>query len=176
MAGLKYGLVQVCTGDGKGKSTAAFGLALRAAGHGLKVVIVQFMKTPDYGEHKAFARLAPEIQVKTFGRRGFIHRQGIKPEDYELARAGLAFAQEVMVNKKADILILDEINVALYFGLLQEKEVLDFLHKRPPEVEVILTGRYAPEGIKAVADLVTEMRQLKHPYEKGIEARRGIEF
>ncbi|MGB9661003.1 MAG: cob(I)yrinic acid a,c-diamide adenosyltransferase [Moorellaceae bacterium] len=176
MTGLKYGLVQVYTGDGKGKSTAAFGLALRAAGHGLKTVIIQFMKTPDYGEHKALARLKPEIEIKTFGRRGFVYREGAKPEDYELARAGLEYAREVMDHREAHLLILDEINVALHYGLLPESEVLDLLHKRPPEIEVVLTGRYAPEAIKAAADLVTEMRPLKHPYEKGVEARQGIEF
>ncbi|MGI9951831.1 cob(I)yrinic acid a,c-diamide adenosyltransferase [Moorellaceae bacterium AZ2] len=176
MAGLKCGLVQVYTGDGKGKTTAAFGLALRAAGHGLKVVIVQFLKTPDYGEHKAFVRLTPEIQVKAFGRRGFIRRQGIQPEDYELARAALSFAREVMLKREADILILDEVNVAVHFGLLPEEEVLDLLQRRPPEMEIVLTGRDAPEGIMAAADLVTEMRPIKHPYSKGIEARRGIEF
>lgn len=176
LSGLKYGLVQVYTGDGKGKSTAAFGLALRAAGHGLKVVIIQFMKTPDCGEHKALARLTPEIEIKTFGRRGFVYREGVSAEDYELARTGLAYAWEVMLNQRADILILDEINVALHYGLLPEREVLDLLHKRPPEIEIVLTGRYAPEAIKAAADLVTEMRPLKHPYAKGVEARRGIEF
>ncbi|CEP69620.1 Adenosylcobalamin biosynthesis, ATP:cob(I)alamin adenosyltransferase CobA/CobO/ButR [Moorella glycerini] len=176
MAGLEQGLVQVYTGEAKGKSTAAFGLALRACGHGLKVLIVQFMKTPDYGEHKAFPRLAPEVEVKTFGRKGFIHRGGARPEDYEQARAALAFAREAMLGGRVDILILDEINNALYFGLLTEEEVLAFLAERPPQVEVVLTGRNAPAGIIAAADLVTEMRQVKHPYEKGIKARKGIEY
>ncbi|MBE3582447.1 MAG: cob(I)yrinic acid a,c-diamide adenosyltransferase [Thermoanaerobacteraceae bacterium] len=176
MAGLKCGLVQVYTGDGKGKTTAAFGLALRAAGHGLKVVIVQFLKTADYGEHKALARLTPEIQVKAFGRQGFVRRQGLQPEDYERAREALSFAREVMLKREADILILDEINVALHFGLLSEEEVLALLETRPPEMELVLTGRGAPERIVAVADLVTEMRPLKHPYSKGVKARKGIEF
>ncbi|MBE3571374.1 MAG: cob(I)yrinic acid a,c-diamide adenosyltransferase [Moorella humiferrea] len=174
--GLEKGLVQVYTGDAKGKTTAAFGLALRACGHGLKVLIVQFMKTPDYGEHKAFRRLLPEVEVKTFGRKGFIHREGARPEDYEQARAALAYAREAVLSGRIDILILDEINNALYFGLLAEDEVLTFLKERPPQVEVILTGRNAPAGIVAAADLVTEMRQIKHPYEKGIKARKGIEY
>lgn len=176
MAGLEQGLVQVYTGDAKGKSTAAFGLALRAAGHGFKVVIIQFMKTPDYGEHRSFQRLAPEIEVKTFGRKGFIHRGGARPEDYEQAAAALTCAGKIMHSGEVDILILDEINNALYFGLLKEEEVLDFLRQRPAGVEVVLTGRNAPAGIIAVADLVTEMRQVKHPYEKGIKARKGIEY
>lgn len=176
MAGLEQGLVQVYTGEAKGKSTAAFGLALRAAGHGLKVLIIQFMKTPDYGEHRSFQRLTPEIEVKTFGRKGFIHRGGARPEDYEQAALALACAREAMLSGTVDILILDEINNALFFGLLKEDEVLDFLQERPPEVEVVLTGRNAPAGIIAAADLVTEMHQIKHPYEKGIKARKGIEY
>lgn len=174
--GLEQGLVQVYTGEAKGKSTAAFGLALRAAGHGLKVLIIQFMKTPDYGEHRSFRRLAPEIEVKTFGRKGFIHRGGARPEDYDQAAAALACAREAMLSGTVDILILDEINNALFFGLLKEKEVLGFLQERPPQVEVVLTGRNAPAGVIAAADLVTEMRQVKHPYEKGIKARQGIEY
>nr|WP_258359295.1 cob(I)yrinic acid a,c-diamide adenosyltransferase [Moorella sulfitireducens] len=169
-------MVQVYTGDAKGKSTAAFGLALRACGHGLKVLIVQFMKTPDYGEHKAFRRLAPEVEVKTFGRKGFIHRGGARQEDYEQARAALAFAREAMQRGSIDVLILDEINNALYYGLLAEEEVQVFLKEKPAQVEVVLTGRNAPPGIIAAADLVTEMRQIKHPYEKGIKARKGIEY
>jgi len=175
LAGLEQGLVQVYTGDGKGKSTAAFGLALRACGYGLKVVIVQFMKTPDYSEYLAFPRLAPEVEVKTFGRKGFIHRGGARPEDYEQARAALDYAREVMHSGRADILILDEINVAHFFGLLKEEEILALLAERPPQVEVVLTGRNAPPGVIAAADLVTEMRQVKHPYEKGINARQGID-
>ncbi|MCG0278906.1 MAG: cob(I)yrinic acid a,c-diamide adenosyltransferase [Thermanaeromonas sp.] len=173
---LKQGLVQVYTGDGKGKTTAALGLALRAAGHGLKVVIVQFMKMPRYGEHKALQSLAPQVMVKAFGRPGFIHRGGAQPEDYELARKALTFAREIMLKGEVDVLILDEINNALYFGLLNEEEVLNFLKERPPQVEVVLTGRNAPSSIIAVADLVTELRCIKHPYEKGIAARQGIEF
>jgi len=176
LAGLQRGLVQVYTGEGKGKTTAAFGLALRAAGHGMKVVIVQFLKTADYGEHKALSRLAPEIRLKAFGRRGFVRRQGLEPEDYEMAREALSFAREVMVKGEADILILDEINVALHLGLLREEEVLFLLEARPPKMELVLTGRGAPERILAAADLVTEMRPLKHPFAEGVAAREGIEF
>ena len=176
LPGLKQGLVQVYTGGGKGKTTAAFGLALRAAGHGLKVVIVQFMKTARYGEHKALQYLAPYVLVKAFGRPGFIHRGGVQPEDFEQAHQALSFAREIMLKGEADVLILDEINNALYFGLLEEQEVLNFLKERPPQVEVVLTGRHAPPSIIEAADLVTEMRPIKHPYEKGIPARQGIEF
>lgn len=176
MAGLEQGMVQVYTGAGKGKSTAAFGLALRAAGRGLKVVIIQFMKIPEYGEHKALQRLAPDIEVRAFGLKGFIHHSGIRPEDYEQAAAALEYAREVMLSGRVDVLVLDEINVALYYGLLKEEEVLALLKRRPPQVEVILTGRNAPDSIIDFADLVTEMCQVKHPYEKGIKARKGIEY
>lgn len=176
MPELKQGLVQVYTGEGKGKTTAALGLALRAAGHGLKVVIVQFMKTPRYGEHRALQYLAPQVVVKAFGRPGFIHRGGAQPEDFEQAHKALSFARETMLKGEADVLILDEINNALHFGLLKEEEVLNFLKERPPKIEVVLTGRNAPLSIIEVADLVTEMRSIKHPYQKGIAARQGIEF
>lgn len=176
MAGLEQGLIQVYTGAGKGKSTAAFGLALRAAGWGLKVVIVQFMKTSDYGEHRALQRLAPDIKIKPFGRKGFIYHEGNHPEDYQQAEAALEYAAKVMLSGQVDVLILDEINVALYYALLKEEEVLALLNKRPRQIEIILTGRNAPNSITSAADLVTEMCQVKHPYEKGIKARKGIEY
>lgn len=173
---LNQGLIQVYTGNAKGKSTAAFGLAVRAAGHGLKVHIVQFMKTGDYGENKALARLAPEIEVRAFGRKGFVHRGGAGPQDYELARQALDYAREIMLSGRADILILDEINNALYFGLLPLHVVLEFLQAKPPQVELVLTGRNAPPEIIELADLVTEMVEVKHPYQQGIGSRAGIEY
>lgn len=173
---LSQGLIQVYTGNAKGKSTAAFGLAVRAAGHGLKVHIVQFMKTGDYGENKALARLAPEVEIAAFGRKGFIHRGGAKPEDYELAHQALDCAREIMLAGRADILILDEINNALYFGLLPLEAVLEFIQAKPPQLELILTGRNAPPEITELADLVTEMLEVKHPYQKGIGSRAGIEY
>lgn len=172
----RTGLVQVYTGNGKGKSTAAFGLALRAYGHGLKVVIVQFLKRADYGEHRAFARLAPQVEVRAFGREGFLHTNGVRDEDYRLAHQALEYAREVMTQGRADILILDEINNALRFGVLQVEEVLDLLDLRPSHVELVLTGRGAPPELIARADLVTEMREVKHPYHAGVASRAGIEY
>ncbi|MDK2820219.1 MAG: cob(I)alamin adenosyltransferase [Clostridia bacterium] len=177
LEGLEQGLVQIYTGNCKGKSTAAFGLALRAAGYGLKVHIIQFMKTPDYGEHKSFPRLAPEIEVKTFGRKGFIvDPKKPKQEDIDQATAAMNYARKVIKSGNVDVLILDEINNAIYFNLIKEEEVLEFLKQRPKNVEIILTGRNAPESLIEIADLVTDMRQVKHPYEQGINARKGIEY
>lgn len=173
---LEQGLIQVYTGNAKGKSTAAFGLAVRAAGNGFKVLIVQFMKTGNYGENKAFARLAPEVEIHAFGRPGFIHRGGAKPEDYTLARKALAFAEEAMLGGDVDILILDEVNNALFFQLLTIEEVLAFLDRKPPHLELVLTGRNASQEIIDRAHLVTEMREIKHPYQLGVNARQGIEF
>jgi cob(I)alamin adenosyltransferase len=172
----RTGLVQVYTGNGKGKSTAAFGLALRAWGHGLKVVIVQFLKQPNYGEHRAFAHLAPQLEVRAFGREGFLHIDGVTEADYDLTRQALEYAREVMTQGRADILILDEINNALRLGVLQVQEVLDLLKLRPKHMELVLTGRGAPPEVIARADLVTEMREIKHPYHAGVGSRAGIEF
>ncbi|MBC7335211.1 MAG: cob(I)yrinic acid a,c-diamide adenosyltransferase [Clostridia bacterium] len=172
----RLGLVQVYTGDGKGKSTAAFGLALRAWGHGLRVVLVQFLKVPHAGEHRAFAHLAPLVEMRTFGREGFLRPGRVTGEDRRLALAALEYAGEVMLEGRADLLILDEINVALHLGVLELEEVLKLLELRPHTMEVVLTGRGAPAEIIAYADLVTEMREIKHPYHSGIGARRGIEY
>ncbi|MHB1127174.1 MAG: cob(I)yrinic acid a,c-diamide adenosyltransferase [Bacillota bacterium] len=175
-SGLKQGLIQVYTGNGKGKSTAAFGLAVRAAGHGLRVQIIQFMKTGDYGENKALSRLSPEIEVHSFGRKGFISRGGAKPEDTDLAHQALTMAIRLMEQGAVDLLILDEINNALYFDLLTTEEVIQLLQSKPPQVELVLTGRNAPEAIIQEAHLVTEMCEIKHPYQLGIASREGIEF
>ena len=174
---LEKGLIQVYTGNAKGKSTASFGLALRASGHGFKTVIVQFMKTGSYyGEIPAFAKLAPEVEIKSFGREGFISRGGAKPEDLVLAHEALAYAQEKMLSGDIDIIILDEVNNALYFELLTLAEVQAFLAKKPELVEVVLTGRNAPQEIIDGADLVTEMQEIKHPYHQGVGSRKGIEY
>ncbi len=172
---MKQGLIQVYTGNGKGKTTASLGLALRACGHGYKVGMIQFMKKDEsYGEVQA-AKFLPGFSLFQFGRNVFVKRNPDKI-DIELAKEGLMFAREVMQKKEYDILILDEINVALDYGLLDEGEVLEFLDEKPSEVELILTGRYAKDSIIKRADLVTEMKEIKHPYEKGITAREGIEF
>ncbi|ATW28354.1 cob(I)yrinic acid a,c-diamide adenosyltransferase [Candidatus Formimonas warabiya] len=174
---LEKGLIQVYTGNAKGKSTASFGLALRAAGHGFKVVIIQFMKTGSfYGEITSFKRLAPEIEIYSYGKEGFVHRRGVTEEDIALAHKALAHAEKVMLSPDTDILILDEINNALYFQLLTIQEVISLLDKKPEQVEIVLTGRNAPEEILERAHLVTEMKEIKHPFHQGINSRKGIEY
>jgi len=168
------GLVQVYTGDGKGKTTAALGLALRAAGRGYRVFIGQFMKAQDCGELHSLARLAPEIVIEQFGRPEFVVGPA-RPEDVAAAQRGLARICEVMASGEYPIVILDEVCVALHFKLLDLTEVLALLDERPVGIELVLTGRRAPQELLDRADLVTEMRQIKHPYEQGIGARRGIE-
>jgi cob(I)alamin adenosyltransferase len=170
------GYIQVYTGNGKGKTTAALGLALRAAGHGLRTYIGQFLKGQTYGELAAARKLTPLITIEQFGRKGFIHvTENPEDEDIEKARAGLRRCLAAMLTKKYQIIILDEINVALHFRLLTVKEVLDFLDRKPRDIEVVLTGRYAPASLLKRADLVTEMKDKKHYYASGVRARRGIE-
>lgn len=170
------GLVHIYTGDGKGKTTAALGLALRAAGHGLRTYIAQFMKGQDYGELEAVKHLSPLITIEQFGQTGFVHVKQATAEDVALAHAGLERVRQVLHSGQYDIVVMDEINVALFFELLTVDEVLSLIENRPPGVELVLTGRRVPEKLIAHADLVTEMREIKHPYQKGIKARRGIEY
>jgi cob(I)alamin adenosyltransferase len=173
---LKRGLIQVYTGEGKGKTTAALGLALRAAGHDLRVEIVQCMKGwPGYGELRGVERL-PTVAIHPFGRSDWVHPEHPEPEDYERAAEALAYARQIMTNEQADIVVLDEINVALDYGLLDLTGVLALLDDKPPTVELVLTGRNAHPEIIQRADLVTEMRKVKHPYDQGMDGRKGIEF
>ncbi len=167
--------VHVYTGDGKGKTTAAFGLACRAGGHGLRSYVAQFLKAVPYGEVLLLReRCGDLITVEQFGRPG--HVSGPSPEDVALARRGLAAAKRAMLSGAYDLVILDEVNVALFYRLLSPEEVLDFLNVRPAHVEVVLTGRYAPPEILGAADLITEMREVLHYYaDKGVQARDGIE-
>jgi cob(I)alamin adenosyltransferase len=170
------GYVQVYTGNGKGKTTAALGLALRAAGHGMKTLFVQFLKARPSGEVEAAKKLAPLVQIERFGREGFITIQdGPDDEDRARARAGLARARDALLSGEYAIVVLDEINTAVHFGLVPESEVLDLLALRPPEVELVLTGRYAPASFIERADLVTEMTGTKHYFDQGVRAREGIE-
>lgn len=173
---LEQGLVQVYTGEGKGKTTAALGLALRASGHGLRVEIVQFLKGwPVYGELKGVERL-PTVAIHPFGRSGWVHPEQPQPEDYERAAEALSYAVEVITKEEADVVVLDEINVALDYGLLDLEAVLALLDRKPPAVELVLTGRNAHPELIRRADLVTEMRKVRHPYDQGLEGRQGIEF
>jgi cob(I)alamin adenosyltransferase len=170
------GYVQVYTGCGKGKTTAALGLALRAAGAGLRVYIGQFLKGQVYGELEAVRKLSPCVTIEQFGRKGFLHVTE-SPEDEDIIRAenGLKRCLKAMLSGKYAIIILDEVNVALHFKLLSEKDIHAFLDRRPADVEVVLTGRYAPASLVRRADLVTEMKEKKHYFAKGVKARQGIE-
>ena len=169
------GLIQVYTGDGKGKTTAALGLALRAAGRNMKVLMVQFMKKWDYGELHS-VKLIPNITLETFGTKEFIYKDKVKKIDYEEAEKAFSFGVKGMQSGNYDIVIFDELNMALYYELLDLKEVIQKIKEKPDNVELVITGRRAPEEIIEIADLVTEMKEIKHPYQKGIEARRGIEY
>jgi cob(I)alamin adenosyltransferase len=173
---LEQGLIQVYTGDGKGKTTAALGLALRAAGHGLRVYIVQFMKGwPHYGELTALQR-QPNITLVQFGRPDFVDKHNPDPQDVELAQQALRHSLDVLLNGGYDVIILDEINVALDYALVSLEQVLSLIESKPPHVELLLTGRNARPEVLARADLVTEMREVKHPYATGLCARKGIEY
>jgi cob(I)alamin adenosyltransferase len=171
-----HGLIQVYTGNGKGKTTAALGLALRAAGHGLRTYIGQFLKGRPSGEIPASEKLAPLIRIEQFGRRGFLLVTD-KPgdEDVDRARRGLRACLKAMLSGEFRIVVMDEVNTAVHFRILDEREVLDVLAKKPADVELVLTGRYATPGILEKADLVTEMKDLKHYFDRGVRAREGIE-
>ena len=170
------GYLQIYTGNGKGKTTAALGLAFRAAGHGFKTYVAQFLKGQPTGEIEAAKKLAPLVRIEQFGREGFITvKDGPDDEDVSRAKAGLARALEAMLSGDYRIVVLDEVNTAVHFEILSEKDVLDFIGKRPAAVELVLTGRYAPASFIDRADLVTEMKDIKHYFDKGIKAREGVE-
>ncbi len=171
---LQKGYVQIYTGDGKGKTTAALGLALRAAGHGMRTYIGQFMKGQHYGELDAL-RDQPHITIEQYGDVRCIRREEVTADHVAQAQRGLERAREAMLSGQYDIVVLDEVNVTVWFGLLTIEEVLVFLDQRPAHVEVILTGRRAPPELIARANLVTEMREVKHYYQQGVLARKGIE-
>jgi cob(I)alamin adenosyltransferase len=173
---LEQGLIQVYTGDGKGKTTAALGLALRAAGHGLKVYIVQYMKGwPDYGELAALQH-QPNITLVQFGRPDFVDREDPDPKDIEQAQKALQHSLDVLCDGGYDVLVLDEFNVAVDYGLVSLDQALAVLDAKPPHVELVLTGRGAHPELMERANLVTEMRQIKHPYAAGVGCRKGIEY
>ncbi|MBL7074524.1 cob(I)yrinic acid a,c-diamide adenosyltransferase [candidate division KSB1 bacterium] len=169
------GFVQVYTGNGKGKTTAAVGQGMRAAGQGLRVVMIQFMKGRKYGELASIENLH-RFTVHQFGRDEFVDRDNPEPEDVKLAQQGLAMAAQIVQKKGCDLLILDEINVACDYRLIETSGVVNLLKEKPKGMEIILTGRYASPELMAMADTVTEMREVKHHYRQGIQARRGIEY
>jgi len=168
-------MIQVYTGNGKGKTTAALGQALRALGHGWKVLMIQFMKgDPDYGELKA-ARLLPGFEIVQSGLATFVEKGNPTLEDVRLARQGLALAQRAIAGRRCQMLILDEINVAIDYGLVSLDEVLALARDCPGEMELVLTGRYAPPKLLELADLVSEVREIKHPYTRGVVSREGVD-
>lgn len=170
------GLVQVYTGNGKGKSTACFGLALRAMGRGLKVKIVQFLKGDSrYGEIIALKGF-PAVEVVQFGSAEFVNPLNPRPKDRRIAQDGLREVRESLLSEKYDVVIADEIHVAAKLGLISVDDVLSLIKDRPKRVELVLSGRDADPRVIEAADLVTEMTLIKHPYEKGISARYGIEY
>lgn len=173
---LEQGMVQVYTGNGKGKTTAALGLSLRAVGHDMQVCVVQFMKGGGpYGEHTTAGRLAPNLTICTTGRAGWVTKGNPDPQDLEEAQEGLDLARIALTCGRYDVVVLDEINGAVDFGLVGIDEVLELLALKPDNMEVILTGRNAHDEVLARADLVTEMREVKHYYRQGVPVRTGIE-
>jgi cob(I)alamin adenosyltransferase len=172
---MKKGFVQIYTGDGKGKTTAALGLSLRAAGRGLKVFIAQFAKGMYYGELEALGRLGQQITVRQYGRKCFIEDEPTE-EDVRLARDGWKQVKDVLKEEAWDILILDEIGIALHYRLITLEEIRELVRGKPESVELVLTGRKIPEALYEQADLVTEMREIKHYYNAGVRARKGIEY
>ena len=170
------GYVQIYTGGGKGKTTAALGLAMRAAGSGLKVFIGEFIKEMEYGEIGIIRQRFPEIDVRLFGiEAGCIIDRAVTPEDIEAAKAGLAEARKVLMSGDYDIVILDELTIPVSMGLLDEDDVIALMDEKPEAVELIITGRGATEKMIGRADLVTEMKEIKHYYRQGVLSRRGIE-
>lgn len=167
------GKIHIYTGDGKGKTTAAFGLALRASGAGHKVYIVQFLKAQQYSELNSLKRL-PQVTVKRFGQESYIYQKGTA-KDKILAKKALGWSKKVIAGQKFDLVILDEIFLASFFKLIYIADIIKLIRNKPKNVELVLTGRRAPKEVIKLADYVTEMREIKHPYRQGLKARKGIE-
>ena len=169
------GYVSVYTGNGKGKTTAALGLAVRAAGAGLKVHIGQFVKGLDSSELRVLDDKFENICIEQYGRACFIKKDPTA-EDKEVARKGFEQIQRIVAAGKHDLVILDELNIAIYFDLIPVDDVVSMIKDKPSHVELVITGRYAADELLENADLVTEMKEVKHYYQKGVQARKGIEF
>jgi cob(I)alamin adenosyltransferase len=173
---LERGCTQVYTGNGKGKTTAALGLALRAVGRGLRVCVFQFIKGGGpYGEHLIAGKLAPLFTIIQTGQPGWVNTKDISA-DRRIAQEALVRAKELLTSGDYDLFICDEINGAVGFGLIDVEQVLELIRLRPVKVELVLTGRNAHERVVEAADLVTEMREVKHYYKAGVPARNGIEM
>lgn len=171
---MRRGYIQVYTGNGKGKTTAALGLALRAAGAGHRVFIAQFIKQRRCSEHKALERFSDLVTIMRYGR-GFLRGEGPGKADLEAAAKGFKEVKEIIASGLYDVVILDEVNIALHYGLIQIEELLDVMDKKPLGVELVLTGRYADSRIIEKADIVTEMKEVRHYSARGVKARAGIE-
>lgn len=173
----RNGLILIHTGSGKGKTTAAFGLALRALGQGYRVLILQFMKgRANIGEIKGLTHIDLPIEIRQFGRAVFFKSRACEPIDIYLAVKGLSAFYEAMASGRWDLIILDEIFMAINFGLLKLKDVKEAIMQRPPELHLIMTGRNAPAELMDIADLVTDMQEIKHHFSQGIPAQKGIEY
>ncbi len=175
MSTKERGLVMVYTGSGKGKTTAAVGQALRAIGHGYRVYMIHFMKGRDYGEFLAASHL-PNLTVVRAGRDVFVNRENPDPVDLELARDGFERAKKAVCSGEYDLVVLDEINVAVDYGLISEKDLLELLEQKPPQVDLVLTGRGASPELVKRADMVSEILAIKHHYDAGVDGRKGIEY
>jgi len=172
---LKKGYIHVYTGNGKGKTTSAIGLGIRAAGDGLKVHMIQFMKGRKYSELVTLDNI-DGFNYSQHGRDEFVNKDNPEQIDIDLAKEGFKHAKELINSGKYDIIILDEINVAVDFNLISLDEVLKIIDEKPEKLELVLTGRYAHPEIQKYANYVTEMLEIKHPYQQGVEARKGIDF
>ena len=169
-------MLQVYTGQGKGKTTSSLGLALRAIGSGKKVLLIQFLKDGRSSEIKTIRKYLPNFKVKSYGRPVFLTKTKLLKKDYQLASQGLNLAKNALKRGKYDLVILDEINIAVDFGLVSKNNLLKLLKAVPKKIEIILTGRGAKKEIIEKADLVTEMKEVKHYFKEGLKARNGIEY
>ena len=172
---IEKGLIQVYTGNGKGKTTAAIGLGLRATGEGLNVYMIQFMKGRRYSEVDAIEKI-PNFTLVQYGRDEFVSKEKPDQIDIDLAKKGFNHAKKIINEGKFDIVILDEINVAVDFNLIPLKELVKLIEEKPKHIELILTGRYAHPEIVRMSDLVSEILEIKHPYQNGVQSRKGIEW
>ena len=168
-------MIQVYTGDGKGKTTAALGQALRASGHGMRVMVIQFMKAGGYYGESLAAPGVEGLEIRSFGRMEFVDRDNPSEEDKELAARGIAFARKCLDSGAYDLMVLDELNVAVDFGLIPLTDALNLL-ERGGDTEIIVTGRGAPAEFTRMANLVSEIREIKHPFREGISARKGFDY
>lgn len=169
-------MIQVYSGQGKGKTTVALGLALRAIGAGQKVLLIQFLKDGRSSEIKTIRKYLPALEVKTYGRSVFVTKNTLEDKDYQLAQAGLNTAEKAVKRGAYDLIILDEANVTIELGLLEKEKMLDLMKATPREIDLVLTGRGAKKEIINQADLVTEMKEIKHYFKQGLKARKGIEY